>query len=102
MGGRKENVVLCLENEHILQAIDDYNKLHADDWRSRPGLMYVILAYELSYICYCDESIRRFRTWLRQRHGSIETLTERWGTEYVCFDATDRNSRARFSSHPKI
>ncbi len=86
MGGRKENVVICLENEHILEAIDKYNQIHAADWVNLPNLAYIILGYELSYLCYCDESLRRFRLWLEQRHGSIEVLNQKWGTDHKSFD----------------
>jgi beta-galactosidase GanA len=86
MGGRKENVVLCLENERILEAIEEYNRIHAADWIRLPNLMYIILGYELSYLCYCDESLRRFRLWLKERHGNIETLNQSWGTYYESFD----------------
>jgi beta-galactosidase GanA len=86
MGGRKENVVICLENEHILEAIHEYNVGRLDDWRHLPHLMYAILAYELTYMCYCDASIARFREWLRERHGTIEKLNECWGTAYASFD----------------
>lgn len=86
MGGRKENVVICLENERILQAIDAYNREHADEWRHLPHLMYAILGYELSYMCYCEESLRRFRGWLAERHATVERLNEAWGTAYGSFD----------------
>ncbi|WP_308638358.1 beta-galactosidase [Paenibacillus silvisoli] len=89
MGGRKENVVICLESEPILQAIDEYNRIHADDWREHPSLMYVILGYELTYMCYCDESLRRFRDWLAERHGNIEALNDRWGTAYHAFNEAE-------------
>ncbi|MCL2526861.1 MAG: beta-galactosidase [Defluviitaleaceae bacterium] len=86
MGGLKENVVLCLENEHILSAISEYNRIHAPEWVNMPGLMYVILAYELTYLCYCETSIAWFRQWLQERHGSIATVNDLWGTAYSCFD----------------
>jgi len=85
MGGRKENVVLCLENQKILDAIDEYNRIHAKEWVNDPSLLYVILAYELTYMCYCDESLRRFRLWLEEKHGSIEALNSNWNTEYRDF-----------------
>ena len=86
MGGRKENVVICLENERILEAIDEYNQIHAADWINLPNLAYIILGYELSYLCYCGESLRRFRLWLEERHGSIEALNQKWGTDYKSFE----------------
>ena len=86
MGGRKENMLICLESPHILAAIKEYNKENAPSWRGSTDLMYVILAYELRYICYCEESQTRFRTWLKEKHGNIATVNEKWGTEYRSFD----------------
>jgi len=86
MGGLKENVVLCLENEHILDAIAAYNKQHAPEWMYDENLVYIILAYELSYMCMCDESARRFRLWLAEKHGGIAALNNCWGTAYASFD----------------
>ncbi|WP_207671331.1 beta-galactosidase [Paenibacillus cymbidii] len=86
MGGRKENVVICLENERILTAIDAYNREHAADWTNHPQLLYVILGYELAYLCYCEQSLQRFRVWLEERHGAIERLNDCWGTTYASFE----------------
>lgn len=85
MGGRKENVVICLEHKPILKAIQEYNRLHINEWRSLPNLMYTILAYELMYTCFCDESIRRFRKWLQVRHKTIKNLNACWGTRFKTF-----------------
>jgi len=86
MGGRKENMLICLESSHILEAIKEYNKENAPSWRGSSDLMYVILAYELRYICYCEESQTRFRAWLKEKHGDIATVNEKWGTAYQNFD----------------
>ncbi|MGC4153062.1 MAG: beta-galactosidase [Propionicimonas sp.] len=32
--------------------------------------------------CWCDESARAFREWLRRRYGTIEGLNEAWGTTF--------------------
>jgi beta-galactosidase len=32
--------------------------------------------------CYCDDCTGAFRDWLRATYGDIETLNERWGTEF--------------------
>ncbi|CAK4863927.1 unnamed protein product [Aphanomyces euteiches] len=85
MGGRRENVVICLENEHILQAIEQYNQEHLEEWSHLPQLMYAILGYELSYMCYCKASLARFREWLQERHETIEKLNLVWETEYADF-----------------
>lgn len=33
-------------------------------------------------LCYCDASADAFRTWLRERYGTVERLNEAWGTAF--------------------
>ena len=33
-------------------------------------------------LCYCDASAAAFRSWLRERHGSIDALNRAWGTTF--------------------
>ncbi|MFE0674532.1 beta-galactosidase [Streptomyces sp. NPDC058867] len=33
-------------------------------------------------LCYCDTSAAAFRTWLRQRFGSLDALNAAWGTDF--------------------
>ncbi len=85
MGGRKESVVICLENQHIRDAVWEYTKYRHSLWKDNPDLLYNIMAYELMYICYCDKSQQMFRSWLRTKHGSIGRVNEIWGTSYGSF-----------------
>jgi beta-galactosidase GanA len=86
MGGtKKENVVICLESKHVRSAIEEYIRINVPKLRSNPELMYNILAYELTYICYCDESRRMFSQWLEAKHHRIETANALWGTRYKSF-----------------
>lgn len=100
MGGRKENVVICLENEKILDAIEQYNRIHACEWRNDSSLVYVILGYELTYMCYCDESIRRFRQWLSEKHKDINELNKKWNTSYKSFDEAQPPASEGFGPAP--
>ncbi|MGC4052778.1 MAG: beta-galactosidase [Paludibaculum sp.] len=87
MGGTKrENVVICLESRHIREALEDYIRINIPKLRTNPNLLYNILAYELTYICYCEESRRMFARWLHQKHGSIAQANALWGTHYVSFE----------------
>ncbi|MBW7997871.1 MAG: family 14 glycosylhydrolase [Candidatus Glassbacteria bacterium] len=85
MGGRKESVVICLENPHIRQAVREYTEYRYNLWKDNPDLLYNIMAYELMYICYCETSQRMFRDWLRAKHGSIARVNQTWGTSYGSF-----------------
>lgn len=86
MGGKKEEVVICLESSHIRAAIEQFIQKGAPKWMKNPDLLYNILAYELSYICYCETSQQMFRDWLQNKHNSIETLNRHWKTSYQSFD----------------
>ncbi len=85
MGGKKEDVVICLENPYIRQAVLEYIKIHYNEWKNNPHLLYNIMAYELQYICYCDESRRMFREWLREKYKSVSRINTFWKTSYNSF-----------------
>jgi len=85
MGGKKEDVVICLESPHIREAILEYIEMHYHEWEENPNLLYNIMAYELQYICYCDKSQQMFRDWLKSKHKNISVLNQIWGTQYQSF-----------------
>ena len=85
-GGKKEDVVLCLESPDIRQAVVEYIKLHYREWTDNPNLLYNIMAYELQYICYCDISQKMFRDWLKSKYGEIQPLNRVWQTHYKTFN----------------
>ena len=85
MGGRKENVVVCLESPHIREAVFEYTKQRYEEWKNNPNLLYNIMAYELMYICYCETSQQMFRDWLKAKYGSVEKLNRLWNTSYSSF-----------------
>jgi hypothetical protein len=86
MGGKKEDLVICLESPHIRTAVSEYIKLHKNEWTENPDLLYNIMAYELQYICYCDKSQQMFRDWLKLRYSGIDGLNRAWQTHYKFFD----------------
>ena len=85
MGGRKESVVICLENQHIRDAVQEYTRYRYNLWKDNPDLMYNIMAYELMYICYCETSQQMFRDWLKAKYGSISKVNQTWDTSYGSF-----------------
>ena len=85
MGGKKEDVVICLESPHIREAILEYIKIHSHEWEVNPNLLYNIMAYELQYICYCEKSQQMFHDWLKIKHKSISALNSIWETRYQSF-----------------
>ncbi|MEA1996861.1 MAG: beta-galactosidase, partial [Gemmatimonadota bacterium] len=99
MGGKKENVVICLESPHIREAVLEYMKRAYNEWKDNPELMYNIMAYELMYICYCETSQQMFRDWLWKKHGSVGALNEIWGTDYSAF--SEVRAPAIYGSRPR-
>jgi beta-galactosidase GanA len=85
MGGKKENVVICLESNNIREAILKYMQKHYREWINNPNLLYNIMAYELQYICYCDKSQQMFRDWLTKKYGAVPELNKLWETKYTSF-----------------
>ena len=72
MGGKKENVVICLESPHIKEAVLEYmQSTAASSGKAIPDLLYNIMAYELMYICYCENSQQMFRDWLKDKYGAL-------------------------------
>ena len=55
--------------------------------------------------CWCDETARHFRTWLRARHGTVDALNEAWGTafwsqRYDTWDEIIPPRRAQYMKNP--
>ncbi len=85
MGGKKENVVICLESDHIKEAVLEFMQLHYREWMNNPDLLYNIMAYELQYICYCDKSQQMFRNWLKGKYSNVSELNKIWNTSHNSF-----------------
>ncbi len=85
MGGKKEDVSICLESNHIREAILEYMQLHYREWLENDNLLYNIMAYELQYICYCGKSQQMLRDWLKHKYKTITTLNQAWGTHHKSF-----------------
>jgi hypothetical protein len=86
MGGKKENVVICLESLHTREAILEYIKIHHEEWLNNPDLLYNIMAYELQYICYCEKSQQMFREWLKAKYKTLTLLNKSWKTDYHSYN----------------
>jgi len=86
MGGKKEDMVICLESRHIQSAVLEYMKLHYREWIDNPNLLYNIMAYELQYMCFCEKSQQMFRNWLKSKYTDIQTLNKTWQTTYRTFN----------------
>jgi beta-galactosidase len=52
--------------------------------------------------CYCDDCLERFRSYLRQKYGSLEQLNESWGRDFWSFRIRDFADIPRPSVHPQL
>ncbi|HVN80162.1 MAG TPA: beta-galactosidase, partial [Terriglobia bacterium] len=79
------NIVICLEDPHIREAVERYIEREVNHWLKNPDLLYNVMAYELMYICYCERSQQMFRAWLEKKHGTLMRLNQAWETHYQSF-----------------
>lgn len=57
----------------------------AERYGDHPALALWHVSNELgchNALCYCDVSAAAFRTWLRQRYGTLDALNTAWGTAF--------------------
>jgi hypothetical protein len=79
------NCVICLESPHTRQAcIEAYQKILPAQTQSKTRLIS-LLDYEYFYICYCDLTGDLFRTWLKEKFGTIGKLNAAWDTHHNDF-----------------
>lgn len=117
MGGRNEEVVICLESPYMKHAMAQAIRAKTPYPWERPNMLVHVMEGELSYCCYCEHTQEMFRKWLLERHGSVEAVNAVWGTDYAeiaeirtphheqwdgnrarWFDFVDFNQR-RFTAH---
>ncbi|MDX3517877.1 beta-galactosidase [Streptomyces scabiei] len=54
----------------------------AERYGTHPALAMWHIGNEYHSDCFCDLCDDRFRTWLRQRYGTLDELNRRWGTAF--------------------
>ncbi|TMC03431.1 MAG: beta-galactosidase, partial [Chloroflexi bacterium] len=64
--------------ERALALVEDL----AARYGAHPALVAWHVGNELGPTCYCDVTAAYFRSWLRRRYGTVETLNEAWGTAF--------------------
>lgn len=86
IAGRKRThgmrVFFCVNSEKYRERAAAIAEQMAKRYRNYPGLVAWHVANEYGTYCYCDNCQRKFRTWLKERYGTIEKLNERWHTTF--------------------
>jgi len=61
----------------------------AERYHNHPALLVWHIANEYGGACYCEHCAKKFRDWLQQRYGSLETLNQQWWTSFWSHTYTD-------------
>jgi len=61
----------------------------AERYGQHPGLRLWHVGNEYGHICWCELCADRFRGWLRERYGSLDTLNAQWNTAFWGHTYTD-------------
>lgn len=61
----------------------------AERYGNHPGLRLWHVGNEYGNICWCEVCADRFRDWLRDRYGDLDTLNARWNTAFWGHTYTD-------------
>ncbi|WP_447002886.1 beta-galactosidase [Saccharothrix isguenensis] len=64
--------------EHALSLVSDL----AERYAGHPALALWHVGNELGQVCHCDVTAAHFRSWLRDRHGSLDALNDAWSTTF--------------------
>ncbi|ONI80776.1 beta-galactosidase [Saccharothrix sp. ALI-22-I] len=54
----------------------------AERYGRHPAVALWHVHNEYATLCWCDHAAAAFRTWLRDRHGTLDALNEAWGTAF--------------------
>ena len=64
--------------EHALSLVADLAQRYGD----HPALKLWHVGNELGQVCHCDVTAGHFRSWLRERYGSLDELNAAWTTAF--------------------
>ncbi len=54
----------------------------AERYKDYPGLVVWHIANEYGNYCYCENCAASFRTWAKQRYGTVEEVNRRWNMSF--------------------
>jgi len=72
-------ISMCLDNEDVLRAAEKFQAALVERYRDHPALLAYDLWNEMhSSECRCEATQEKFRQWLKEKYGSLETLGKAW------------------------
>lgn len=54
----------------------------AERYKDHPGLLIWHVSNEYGGYCYCENCVAGFRTWLKERYGTLDALNKAWNTRF--------------------
>jgi len=73
---------LCFDNDDVKDRAEDFLRKLVSRYKDHPGLGGYDVWNECNLlyedICYCPATAEKFRSWLRERYGSLDQLGEAW------------------------
>ena len=77
----------CIHAPSGQEFLKEYIRVLLTPIKNHPALHSICLTNEPRNVEKpCEYATAEFRTWLQQRHSSIDVLNDRWGTSYTSFD----------------
>nr|WP_275401871.1 beta-galactosidase [Ruania rhizosphaerae] len=83
----------CWDHPEVLDRMSRFLQACAQHFRDHPALSSWDVWNETrwsvhagEYVCYCENTVTRFRDWLADRHGDLDGLNEAWHRRYRSWD----------------
>ena len=88
---------LCFDNEEVremehrfITAVMEETKKHQNvsfyEPMNEPHQWVDLTKNPVGIFCYCPATVAKFRQWLQNKYGDIDTLNDAWGYSYADFD----------------
>ena len=72
----------CASSPAYRERVRIINEKLAERYENHPALIGWHLSNEYGGFCYCDLCTKNFRTWLKEKYGTIDELNRRWWTRF--------------------
>lgn len=72
----------CPSSPHYRERALAVVRALVDRYAGHPAVRMWHVGNEYGQVCYCEHCAARFRTWLRERHGTLDELNRAWGTTF--------------------